>query len=177
MYRDNTLLPKEAIRLAVLGILAARPMGYAELASEVRHFISRVAGPSVDLMGSSIELLRLEGLIEADSEDKDTASLTLTEDGRAELVALLESGVRAPFTGVNKLVIGLKLRFFHLLDPDEQRNQADMMIEACQTELARMIDLRKRHEGEPGQLAGWLDQDITELQSRLVWFEKFREGL
>ena len=32
MYRDNTLIPTEAIRLAALGTLAMRPMRYGDLA-------------------------------------------------------------------------------------------------------------------------------------------------
>ena len=63
MYQDNTLLPREVIRMAALGTLAGRAVSYAELANEVRHFVSRIAGPSLDLMGTSIELLRYEGLV------------------------------------------------------------------------------------------------------------------
>ena len=71
MYSDSTLTPREAIRLCALGTLAGRsqatssPMTYDELASAVRHFVSRITGPSLDLMGESIELLRFEGLAEA----------------------------------------------------------------------------------------------------------------
>ena len=54
----------EAIRLAALGSLAGKPQRYAEVAGEVRHFVGRLIGPSLDLLGSSIELLRFEGLIE-----------------------------------------------------------------------------------------------------------------
>ena len=72
MYQDNSLLPREAVRLAALGILANSPRTYAALAAEVRNFASRIAGPSLDLMGTSIELLRHEGLIEpANGADAD----------------------------------------------------------------------------------------------------------
>ena len=56
MYRDNTLIPSEAIRLLALGILATGEMPYAELASEVRYFAGHVVGPSLDLVGSRIAL-------------------------------------------------------------------------------------------------------------------------
>ena len=64
MYADNTLTPKEAIRLCALGTLAAGPIRYADLATSIRHFISRITGPSLDLMAESIELLRYEGLVD-----------------------------------------------------------------------------------------------------------------
>ena len=63
MYRDNTLIPSEAVRLLALGILATRECPYAELAHEVRHFVGHVVGPSLDLVGAPIEVLKIEGLI------------------------------------------------------------------------------------------------------------------
>ena len=62
MFKDHTLLPAEAVRLAALGLLAEEPRRYGDLATEIRHFIALAVGPSLDLMGSSIELLRYEGL-------------------------------------------------------------------------------------------------------------------
>ena len=44
MYRDNSLIPSEAIRLLALGILAGGDKSYAELAGEVRHFVSHITG-------------------------------------------------------------------------------------------------------------------------------------
>src|SRR5262245_48552828 len=49
MYKDNSLIPTEAVRLAALGLLTEGPRTYAELADEVRHFSSRIVGPSLDL--------------------------------------------------------------------------------------------------------------------------------
>ena len=67
MYADNSLTPRETIRLCALGTLAQQPRGktmtYDDLVSSVRHFVSRITGPSLDLMGESIELLRYEGFI------------------------------------------------------------------------------------------------------------------
>ncbi len=45
MYRDDTLIPSEAVRLCALGILMLGRRRYAGLAREVRHFTSRIAGP------------------------------------------------------------------------------------------------------------------------------------
>ena len=65
MYRDNTLLPSEAVRLLALGVLANSALSYSELATEVRHFTSRIVGPSLDLVGTPLEVLKVEGLIES----------------------------------------------------------------------------------------------------------------
>jgi len=173
MYRDRTLLPKEAVRLAVLGILAGKPLDYAQLAAELRHFTTRIVGPSIELTGSSIEMFRLEGLIAFEGGQR----LALTGKGNAELAALLNSGVRAPFDGINRLVLALKMRFLHLLDPDSQKTQAEMMIEAAETELARIEDLRKHHEGEAGHLGAFLAHDAAEARARLEWFQEFRTRL
>ncbi len=179
MYQDNSLLPREAIRLAALGILATENMSYAELATEVRHFTSRIAGPSLDLMGTSIELLRYEQLIEPldTSSIVDGSALNITDAGRQELHQLLCSAVRAPLNDVNKLVLALKFRFLHLLDARDQSAQADMMIEACETELARLVDLRDRHKNGDGFLAEWLDHDIGLVETRLNWLHGFCERI
>ena len=49
MYKDNSLIPTEAVRLAALGLLTEAPRSYAALADEVRHFTSRIVGPSLDV--------------------------------------------------------------------------------------------------------------------------------
>ena len=61
MYRDNTLIPTEAIRLAALGQLVESDRPYSELAREVRQFVSLIVGPSLDMLGPSLELLCLRG--------------------------------------------------------------------------------------------------------------------
>ncbi|MPY71045.1 MAG: hypothetical protein GEU92_13260 [Alphaproteobacteria bacterium] len=176
MYNDNSLLPREAIRLAALGILAGASIPYAQLAAEVRHFASRIAGPSPELMGTSIELLVCEGLIAHDGEGDD-APLVLTADGRDELDRLLHAGVRATNTEVNKLILALKFRFLHLLSEDEQAVQVAMTAEACETELARLVDLRAAHASDPGHLVDWLDHDIAQAETRLAWLRAFAAKL
>ncbi|HUI18117.1 MAG TPA: hypothetical protein VL244_10655 [Alphaproteobacteria bacterium] len=171
MYRDKTLIPTEAIRLAALGFLTERQQGYGELAAEVRHFASRVTGPSLDILGSSIELLRLEGLVEpvAGGDVADNALLRVTDAGCAELATLLKSRVRSPVDDLNKLVVALKMRFFHLLDADDKRRQLDLLIESVEGEITRLADLRAQQP--PGLLADWLAHDIAQLEARKRWFE------
>ncbi len=101
MFRDNSLMPKEAIRLAALGFLASNPRSYGELANEVRHFTARYWGPTLDVMASSIELLRFEGLIEAGDSASADGVLGLTDAGRAELHDLLIAAVLAPSNDFN----------------------------------------------------------------------------
>lgn len=180
MYRDNSLMPKEAVRLATLGLLAGKPMRYADLAMAVRHFTARLVGPSLDLLGTSLELLRYEGLVEAQDGQgmADNALLTITAAGRQEFDTLMRARVRAPSSDdLNKLVITLKLRFLHLLDPAEQREQAEQLVELFETELARLEDLRRSYEGEPGHLISWLDHDIDQVRNRLDWFQALFDRL
>jgi len=176
MYRDNSLMPKEAVRLAALGTAAMNgPQHYADLAASVRHFTARVVGPSLDLMGTSIEMLRLEGLLEAveGAGMADNALLAVTPAGREELATLLRANIRSPSSDpLNKLVVALKLRFLHLLEPGERREQAAVLADLYATELARLKDLRDASTGEPGHLADWLDHDIAQVADTLRWFEE-----
>ena len=183
MYRDNTLIPSEAIRLLALGILADGNRRYAELASEVRRFTSHVVGPSLDLVASPLELLKVEGLIEpvpgADSEEAspDDEILHVTDSGRDELIRLMTSNVRAPVNDINKLIIALKMRFLHLLKPRDQQVQLEILIEMGERELARLVNLRGLHSEDPGHLVAWLDHDISEIRSRLDWLGSLHKGV
>jgi len=183
MYRDNTLIPSEAIRLLALGILATGERPYAALAHEVRHFVGHVVGPSLDLVGAPIEVLKIEGLIEEaetrapEPEPDATPPLCITEAGRAELLRLLASNLRAPVSDINKLIITLKMRFLHLLEPADQRLQAEIMIEMCERQLARLTELRGRHGDTPGHLTSWLDHEIDQTRERLDWFQDLQGEL
>lgn len=179
MFADNTLTPKEAVRLCALGTVASGPMRYSDLAGSVRHFTSRIMGPSLELMGTSIELLRYEGLVEAiDGKGmEDDALLTLSAAGRRELHILLTARLR-PTSDLSKLVVALKIRFLDLLDPPERAHQVDLLIEGVESELSRLMDLRGTDIIEGGKaLAAWLDHDISLLESRLAWLEDFRSRL
>ena len=172
MYADNTLTPKEAVRLCALGTLASGPITYSELADAIRHFVDRILGPSLDVMGASVELLKYEGLI----EDLDER-LAITGAGREELRQLLTADVRSAAADLNKLVFALKFRFLHLLEINDRRAQADILVEATDNELARLEDLRQHHTGDEGFLNPWLDHAIHLLQSRLSWLRDFRRTL
>src|SRR6201988_5216058 len=97
-FRGLALVPSQAVRLTALGLLAEGKRHYADLAHEVADFTDHILGKSLDLMGTSLELLRYEGLIEADGGTGmvDNAVMRLTGAGRDALQVLLTSGLRAP---------------------------------------------------------------------------------
>lgn len=177
MYSDNTLLPKEALRLAILGMLAESERSYAALSKDVRRFISRLAGPSLDLMGSSIELVRYEGFVATVSGDGPDALLRIADSGLAELEKLLSAPVGGQVTDAGRLVFALKMRFLHLLDPAAQRDQLASMEESCRTELARLADLEAGHGGTAGYFAAYLAHDSALIAERLRWIAALREEI
>jgi hypothetical protein len=176
MYPDNSLIPSEAIRLAALGSLAMAPKPYAALATEIRHFTGRIMGPSLDLIGPPLELLKVEGLVEPQGPEAE-APIQVTSAGLAELKRLLIANLRGPIGEFNKLVIALKMRFLHLLDREAQLAQAELLIEVCERELTRLTDLRAHHAAEGGPLLAWLDHDIGQVETRLAWFRDLQARL
>lgn len=181
MYKDNSLIPSEAIRLAALGLLWQGQRSYADLAREIRHFVGRIVGPSLELLGPSLELFKIEGLIEAidPKQPADSQVMRLTEDGSAELRRLMTTRLRGPMGEVNKLIIAFKMHFFGALGPDDQRQQLDLMIEACDKELARLGDLRAYPpvSAGNGHLPSWLDLEIAEIGARRAWFESLKRQI
>jgi DNA-binding PadR family transcriptional regulator len=185
MYRDNTLIPSEAVRLLALGLLAGQPMSYAQLAREVRHFTGRIMGPSLDLVGAPLEVLKVEGLVanrdgadpEGDDPESDDRELVVTPEGRAELLRLLSANVRPQISDLNKLIIALKMRFLHLMEPADRRVQAELLHDISERELARLIDLREHQGLEAGHLHDWLDLEIAQSRARLDWTTRLRDSL
>jgi len=177
MYADHTLTPKEAVRLCALGTLALAPMRYGDLAIAIRHFISRVVGPTPEIMGHSVELLKYEGLVETVEGSDENALLRITDAGRAEMQALLIADLRPSNTELNTLITALKFRFLHLLPPDEQQKQAELLYAAVEREIARLQDLRRHPSGAVGFLAEWLDHHIATLEGRLEWLGGLRDRL
>jgi DNA-binding PadR family transcriptional regulator len=187
MYRDNTLIPSEAVRLLALGILANKPVSYAELAREIRHFTGRIVGPSLDLVGAPLEVLKVEGLVqneggvpdkpEGDAPGHDNQLLEVTDQGRTELLRLLAANVRPQVSDLNKLIVALKMRFLHLMDAADQRIQAELLHDISERELARLIDLREYHGLEAGHLQDWLDLEIAQSRARLDWTLRLRDSL
>ncbi len=171
MYADNTLTPKEATRLCALGILASAPMTYAELASNVRHFVTHVMGPSLDVLGTSIELLKHEGLVKAISGQSDKAVLQITDEGLAELKMLLTANIKSAENDLNKLIIALKFRYMDLLDTAAQKTQLELLSDAVDNELARLEVLHAHHANEGGHLIEWLDREIEDLERRRDWLD------
>ena len=178
MYKDNSLIPSEAVRLAALGLLAKRPRVYADLARDIRHFTARIVGPSLDLLGPSLELLKIEGLIEAvdPKAPHDGQTVRLTKEGEAELQRLMNANLRGPMGEVNKLIVALKLHFLHLLTSEQRRQQLEMLMEVCDRELIRLNDLRAHHTDSDSPLIPWLDHEIEEVQARRDWFLKLWEN-
>ena len=174
MYKDNSLVPSEAVRLAALGLLAKGPRAYGDLAREIRHFAQRIVGPSLELLGPSLELLKVEGLIEAQNPKAphDEQLMLLTESGRTELRRLMTASIRGPMGEVNKLIIALKLHFLETLSVEERRVQAEVLQEACERELTRLLDLRSHHAESGGLLVAWLDHEIAEIERRRDWFKE-----
>jgi DNA-binding PadR family transcriptional regulator len=177
MYTDNTLTPKEAIRLCALGSLALGPVRYGDLAISIRHFISRVIGPTPEVMGHSLELLKYEGLAETIEGSGETALLRITDDGVREMRVLLTANLRPSNTELNTLITALKFRFLHMLSADEQRAQAELLLAAVERELARLQDLREHPTGSEGFLPDWLDHHIAALGGRLEWLACFRDRI
>jgi Putative AphA-like transcriptional regulator len=171
MFRDSFLVPAEALRLAALGMLGEQPRRYGELANEIRLFASRIAGPSLELMGTSIELLRYERLIESDAGAaiEDNPLLRLTPSGQDMLLALLHAPLKAPGSQFNRLFLALKLRFLHVLPAAEQRHQIGLVADWYRGEAERLAELRRHPAANSPLFLTWLDQEATQIEARLAW--------
>lgn len=183
-FADQSLIPQEAVRLCALGLLCESERRFGELAVEVRRFVSRMLGPSLDILGTSIEGLRYQGLIEpvgpraapGQSLTGDTV-VRITPAGRTAFADLMASRVRSPMTDLSKLVIALKLRFLDQVEPAEQRAQLESLQAVAEQELARLQDLIAQHRA-PGDLLGeWLAQDIAQTEQRIAWYRTRLEAL
>ncbi len=179
MFPDHSLMPREALRLAALGMLAEAPATYGNLARDLRSFVSHIMGPSPEAMGASLELLRYEGLADQEaSRDGGEGKLVITAKGRTELDALMQATVRSPFNDLNKLVVALKMRFLPLLSPAAQREQAVLLAEASRAELARLVGLCNQQAAAKGSaFVDWLEHDIAQAEERLAWFEALGDKL
>jgi DNA-binding PadR family transcriptional regulator len=167
LFRDRSLIPAEAIRLMALGLLAEQPRAYGDLAGEIRYFTSNFVGPSLDLMGSSIEMLRYQGLIEpvAGEGMADNAVMRLLPAGRAVLEELLQARLGQGEGDINRLALRLKLRFLALLPKAAQAAQRAHIAENIESELARLADVRRRNAKAPALFLDWIDRDIEALEA------------
>ena len=157
-----------------LGLLAEGPRAYGDLAGEIRYFTSNFVGPSLDLMGSSIEVLRTQGLIEAvDGQGMiDNAVMRLKPEGRAILDELLQARLAQSQGDINRLALRLKLRFLALLPETEQAAQRAHIADTLESELARLADVRRRHDMAPAIFRDWIDRDIAALEAHLSAMRK-----
>ena len=174
MYRDNSLVPIETVRIAALGALATKPRTYGEIAADVRLFTSRIVGPSLDLMGISIELLKAEGVVETLPEDQDQKDprLTLTVAGHEMLLRLLQAPIRSPNTELSRLVVALKMRFLHLLTPPARLEQIALLRTLTTTERLRFVELEEQSDGA-NLFKDWIALQIQLLDTRLAWIDGF----
>ena len=121
----------------------------------------------------------LDGLVEnpgGDGADGDDPMLVLTARGRDALSNLMMANVRSPTDGVSKLVLALKLRFLHVLNAAQQREQVALIIEMSEQERARLTDLSARHSGEDGLLGRWLAHELAQVDARIDWLEQIKPG-
>ena len=176
MYADNTLTPREAVRLCALGTLAGEPMAYDDVVYAVRHFVSRITGPSLNLMGESVELLKFESLIEEIDHNGETL-LQISSQGLEVLETLMCTNLRAGSGDINDLVMALKIKFLKFLPQADQKAQAAILIETCESELARLDDLRSYHDVDTPHLAQWLEIEIQMLSHRLDWLITLRNKI
>ncbi len=178
MYRDRSLVPTEAVRLAALGGLMEGRRRYDDLAEEIRFFTARVVGPSLDLLGSSLELLLIEGLAEetgGGGSGSATREIAITESGHRAFHQLMAALVRAPLNDISRLVLILKLRFLPLLGAESQEDQLDMIADLVRTERARLDELAHEYSERP--MAEWLAFDIEQADRRLAWLEARMDAL
>lgn len=182
--KDQPLIPQDAVQLCALGLLHEGDRRFGELAIEVRRFVSRMLGPSLDILGTSIEGLRYQGLIEplgpraapGQSLTGDT-TVRITQTGTALLRELMTTRVRTPMTDLSKLVVALKLRFLDAIDPVERRAQLEQLHEVSEQELARLSDLHAEHDAAGDPLGEWLAQDITQTRARIAWYRQRIDAL
>lgn len=171
MYRDRSLVPGEAVRLLALGALVEQDRRYGDLATEIRFFTRRIVGPSLDLLGSSLELLRIEGLAEAIEEPgpEDRTLLRISDQGRALFEDLMDAQLRAPINDVGRLVLLLKLRFLEHLPTEAQEDQLDLLADIVRTERARAAELAAEYSGHA--MAEWIAIDVEQAERRVAWLE------
>lgn len=175
MYSDRTLLPKECLRLCALGTLALsdKPISYADLANSVRHFMSHIMGPSLDMMGSSLQLLKLEGLVAEDCSGGllSDAKLSLTRAGHEKFIELMQGNLRDTSGELSRLIMALKMRFLHLLDDDMRAEQVEILQDVCELDLDRVLALRDEHANEADNFTGWLEMEIKRLEQKRDWLK------
>ena len=171
MYSDNTSRRGWGGSRGGWGQLGDAPSGEGARVTASRDFVSGGSGPSLELMGESSELLSYEGLVELSETGADPgeAMVDISQAGREMLKTLLLTNLRAGASSLNELIMALKFHFLHVLAPNEQKAQLELFMEAAESDLARIEDLRHHHANDRGFLQGWPDHDKDWLEARLAW--------
>ena len=165
--------------MATLGALVEQERSYNDVSSEVRNFISRIVGPSLDLLGTSIELLKVEGLIEEGLKNGDPNQeiLRLSESGMKELKDYLRSNLRLGGSDLNKLVVALKLRFIDVLDTEHKLEELLGLRTMYESELARLSDLQTQSQWLTGLLSASLKLELDIAEERINWCSEQIESI
>ena len=169
MYRDRSLQPGETVKLIALGLLIEAPRTYADLANDIRYFTARIVGPSLDLLGSSLEILRLEGWI-APKENKDnTSPISLTDSGYEQFLSLMNAPLRIPLNDSNRLALLTKLRFLPYLPEETRLDQIDLIEELVEKEQAWNAELAR--DFPQTALGAWVEMESRDLSAKRAWLQ------
>lgn len=177
--RERGLVPKAALRLAALGTLSEGERRYADVALEAREFVARFTSPAPEILSTSIELLKLEGLIEAvgeapkgrrgAEEGETNPMLRITGSGVAALASLLKAPVNPKMSDITRLAVALKLRFVHALSPAERAEEVAGLQAMYEAERERLATLLATERDRPSArlLCDWLTAEIRLIDDHL----------
>ncbi|MDJ0683102.1 MAG: hypothetical protein QNJ84_00225 [Alphaproteobacteria bacterium] len=175
MFGQKPLTAAETMRLAVLGVLTQGDLSYADLAVAARRFVERLVGPSLDLLGSSLEVLRLEGLIEGrDGASGDAAIMTLTDAGHSAFETLMAAPLRAPLNDIQRLSLALKMRYLDGIAEDDRLDQMEMVLEIAESEIARLEDIADA--AGPDVFSEWRAAELGRAQALRAMAAKALNG-
>ena len=167
MYRDRSLQPGETVKLIALGLLVESPRTYAELANDIRYFTARIVGPSLDLLGSSLEILRLEGWIAPKENTEKTGPISLTDSGYEQFLSLMNAPLRIPLNDSNRLALLTKLRFLSYLPEETRLDQIDLIEELVEKEQAWNAELAR--DFPHTALGAWVEMECKDLAAKRTW--------
>ena len=170
MYRDRSLQPGETVKLIALGLLIEAPRTYADLANDIRYFTARIVGPSLDLLGSSLEILRLEGWIAPKEGEGDKGAgdlISLTDSGYEQFLSLMNAPLRIPLNDSNRLALLTKLRFLSYLPEETRLDQIDLIEELVEKEQAWNAELAR--DFPQTALGAWVEMESRDLSAKRAW--------
>ena len=170
MYRDRSLQPGETVKLIALGLLIEAPRTYADLANDIRYFTARIVGPSLDLLGSSLEILRLEGWIAPKEGEGDKGPgdlISLTDSGYEQFLSLMNAPLRIPLNDSNRLALLTKLRFLSYLPEETRLDQIDLIEELVEKEQAWNAELAR--DFPQTALGAWVEMESRDLSAKRAW--------